>query len=390
MKVLHIGKYFPPYTGGMETFLRDAMASLSRRGIDSEALVHQSGISIRSSEEIYEAGGQSLPVSRAAVWLRLLFTPISPTFPCLLNRLIKRRQPDILHIHMPNVSAFWALALPRARGIPWVIQWQSDVLASEHSRGLRLFYAVYRPFERAMLKRAKVIIVSSPPYLESSQPLQGFREKCSVVPLGLDPSNLRHPKDGDSSRPTNGDKVTTLQVLAIGRLTYYKGFDYLIRAVANLEGVQVHLIGTGDREKTLKALADELGAGDKIIFHGHLADDELAQQFASCDCVCLPSIERTEAFGLVLLEAMHFGKATIIADVPGSGMGWIVDDGVTGLKTAPADIGELTEALRFLRENRDKIAVLGRNGRSKFDQQFHIDQSTADIARLYSRVLDAT
>lgn len=390
MKVLHIGKYFPPYTGGMETFLRDAMASLSRRGIDSVALVHQSVTSIRSSEEIYEAGGQFLPIIRAAVWLRLLFTPISPTFPCLLNRLIKRRQPDILHIHMPNVSAFWALALPRARAIPWVIQWQSDVLASAHSRGLRLFYALYRPFERAMLKRAKVIIVSSPPYLDSSQPLQAFREKCSVVPLGLDPSNLRHPEDGDASRPTNGDKASTLQVLAIGRLTYYKGFDYLIRAVANLEGVQVHLIGRGDQERTLKALAEELGAGDKVVFHGHLGDDELAQHFATCDCVCLPSIERTEAFGLVLLEAMHFGKATIISDVPGSGMGWIVDDGVTGLKTAPANTGELTEALRFLRENRDKIATLGSNGRSKFDQQFHIDQSTADIATLYSRVLDTT
>ena len=390
LQVLHIGKYFPPYTGGMETYLRDAMTSLSRREIDSVALVHQSEIGFRSSNETYETGGQSLPVTRAAVWIRLLFTPISPTFPWLLNRLIKRHQPDILHIHMPNVSAFWALFLPSARRIPWVIQWQSDVLASEHSRGLRLFYTLYRPFERAMLKRAKAIIASSPPYLESSMPLRDFRGKCSVIPLGLDPSTLSDQPLPKASQPDSQESTTTLQVLAIGRLSYYKGFDYLIRAVAQLEGIQVHLIGKGDQEATLKALANDLCVGNKIIFHGQLPANELAQQFARCDCVCLPSIERTEAFGLVLLEAMYFAKATLVSDVPGSGMGWVVDDGVTGLKIPPGNIAELTAALRFLRENRDKIAVFGRNGRDKFDQQFHIDQSTADIARLYSRVLDAT
>jgi len=389
LKVLHIGKYFPPYTGGMETYLRDAITASSREGIDNVALVHQSEISFASHDEIYQAGGRTVPVTRAAVWMRLLFTPISPTFPWLLSHLIKKHQPDIIHIHMPNASAFWALALPRARDVPWVIQWQSDVLASKHNWGLRLFYTFYRPFERAMLKHAKVIIASSPPYLDSSLPLKDFREKCSVIPLGLDPSNLPDPPRSKSSTTHHRDNTAPLHVLAIGRLTYYKGFDYLIRAVAELDDVQVHFIGKGDQEVALKALTKELGVNNKIVFHGQLPDHELVQQFASCDCLCLPSIERTEAFGLVLLEAMYFSKATIISDVPGSGMGWIVDDGVTGLKTTPGNIGELAAALRYLRENHDKIALFGRNGRSKFNQQFHIDQSTRALIRLYSGVLDA-
>lgn len=362
------------------------MTSLSRKKVVNSALVHQSEISFKSQQEYYEAGDQTLQISRAAVWGRLLFTPVSPTFPWLLNRLIKQHEPDVLHIHMPNISAFWALFVPRARRIPWVIQWQSDVLASEHNRGLRLFYRVYRPFERAILKRASEVIASSPPYIESSVPLRDFRSKCSVIPLGLDPSNMPCPAPEPTS--VRSEKSDSLQVLAVGRLTYYKGFDCLVRAAAALDNVQVHLVGTGDQEAALKALVTQLDAGHKVIFYGQLPEDALARHFTQCDCVCLPSIERTEAFGLVLLEAMFYGKATIIADVPGSGMGWIVDDGITGIKTTVQDIGELGAALQCLRNNRDKIADLGKNGRNKFDRYFHIDRSTDEIIKLYSRVLN--
>ena len=94
MKILHIGKYFPPYAGGMEHYLRDLMLSLSQRGIDNAALVHQSDITVGSSAENYESQGQRLSITRAAVWARLLFTPISPSFGWLLSRAINKQQPD--------------------------------------------------------------------------------------------------------------------------------------------------------------------------------------------------------------------------------------------------------------------------------------------------------
>ncbi len=100
-----------------------------------------------------------------------------------------------------------------------------------------------------------------------------------------------------------------------------------------------HLVGSGELENSLKRLATELGVLNRVTFHGKLPAEQLAEQYASCDCLCLPSIERTEAFGLVLLEAMYFGKATVISDVPGSGMGWIVNEGITGIKVPVADAG---------------------------------------------------
>ena len=125
-KALHVGKYFPPDVGGMETYLHDLVRALAPLNVTPSVLVHQSRISLHSSEESLSANDVALRVVRAATWCRLLFTPISPTFPWLLRRLIKREQPDVLHLHLPNPSAFWALALPAARRLPWVIHWQSD------------------------------------------------------------------------------------------------------------------------------------------------------------------------------------------------------------------------------------------------------------------------
>lgn len=363
----------------METYLRDLMAAQSRQGLAPAALVHQSDITPTSHDEAYQTEGQPLHVTRAAVWARLIFTPISPTFPWLLNRMLKQLQPDVLHLHMPNVSAFWVLCLPRARRVPWVIHWHADVLASKYSPGLRLFYTLYRSFEHALLRRSTAIIATSPPYLDSSPPLQRFRQKCHVVPLGLDPANMLSPQPVTPTPDSGGP----LRVLAIGRLTYYKGLEYLIRAAAEVVDVDVHIIGTGDQETKLKALAHNLGLECRITFHGYLPKKQLAQQFADCDCLCLPSIERTEAFGMVLLEAMYYDKATVISNVPGSGMGWVVDDGITGLHVPPENASGLAESLRNLQQDREKTRRLGKNGRQKFDRLFHIDRSATAVSKLY-------
>jgi len=381
VKVLHIGKYFPPFAGGMENYLRDLMVAQARAGIDSRALVHQSDFTLRSKQETWQARGQRLTVTRAALWGRVLYTPVSPTFGLLLRRLIKRERPDLLHLHLPNVSAFWALLVPSARKIPWILHWHADVLASRHSPGLRLFYKIYRPFERALLKRSSAIIATSPTYLESSAPLQAFHSKCHVIPLGLDPGEL--PGATAPDEPPGGHDHRQLRVLAVGRLTYYKGFEYLIRAMAQCEGVELNLVGSGEQQAKLRALTATLNLQQRVRFHDFLPDPQLDEQFRWCDCLCLPSIERTEAFGMVLLEAMLHAKATIISDVPGSGMGWVVDDGVTGLHVPPEDIAALAGAMRHLQQNRDNMRRLGKQGREKFDGQFHIDQSCALVSRLY-------
>ena len=387
MNILHIGKYFPPYAGGMETYLRGLLRCSADQGVSTHALVHQSKLGLRNSHETVETQQAPFFVTRAAVWARLLFTPISPGFPWLLKQTIKRSQPDIVHIHMPNVSAFWLLLLPCARKVPWVIHWHADVLASQHSIGLKLFYRLYRPFETALLKRAAAIIATSPPYLASSIPLAPWLTKCHVIPLGLDPSDLSSGNDDGDLQRQAPENAAPLQVLAVGRLSYYKGFDFLIRAAALLEHIDVHIVGNGEKAAALSKLTSQLGIDSRVTFYGHLSDVELQDKFRQADCLCLPSIERTEAFGMVLLEAMYYGKATVISDVEGSGMGWVVEESITGLKVPTGDVEALKNALGKLDSDRAKLSRLGLDGKLKFEQDFHIRKSTAAVLDLYKTLV---
>lgn len=360
--------------------MRDAMVALGRCGVKSAALVHKHSLSLKTSDEIFIVNGQGFQIVRTGMWARLLFTPISPAFLWHLWRYIRTFKPDILHLHLPNPSAFWVLTLPSARRIPWVVHWHSDVITTAQDWRMKFFYNLYRPFERALLKRASAVVATSLPYRDSSGPLKPWLFKCKVVPLGVDAERFA----GSSAAPATRSPL--LQVLAVGRLTYYKGFQYLIEAAAKAPGIHINLVGHGDQADQLKTLATSLNLQDRVTFHGSLSDAELAQQMADCDCLCLPSIERTEAFGMVLLEAMHFGKTTVISDVAGSGMGWIVDDGITGIKVEPADAGSLAKALERLAANREELTRMGQSGKEKFDQQFEINHAVEGLMTIYQQV----
>src|SRR5258706_9235887 len=182
MRILHIGKYYPPVPGGMERFLADLVQAQRAQGHDVEVLVHQHERSAHEADPPW--------LMRCPVWKRLFFAPLAPRFPFWLHRALLRFDPDVIHIHMPNVSPFWLLLLASARERTWAIHWQSDVEPSRFKFSLRLLYPYYRIFERALLEAADCIFVASRQYLDSSKPLQPWHHKCHVVPLGVDPARL--------------------------------------------------------------------------------------------------------------------------------------------------------------------------------------------------------
>jgi len=374
---LHIGKFYPPHRGGIETYMRDLLMALHARGVRCQALVHRSakGQGTEPTEDT-ENGPQ---IVRVAVWANLLFTPISPTFPWHLNRLLRETSPAVLHLHLPNVSAFWALFLPRARRIPWVVHWHADVPVGALHRGVRWFYRLYQPFEQWVLRRAAVIIATSPPYLQSSPVLAPFRHKGRVVPLGI-----HEPLAADKTAPAEPPEQTSpLRVIAVGRLAYYKGFDRLLRALAQCPDVTLEIIGDGERKHELKALIEELQLSERVTLLGNLSDQELDQRLRASDCLCLPSIERTEAFGVVLLEAMARGKACVVTSVPGTGMSWVVQHNHSGLVVPPNDIDALADALAQLAANRALCKTMGNAALERFRKEFTIDASAAEIEKIY-------
>ena len=369
-RVLHIGKFFPPERGGMESFLSDLLLTQHAQGIDSHALVH----------------GRPLAADppwlrRVPVQLHLIYTPIALGFRAALKRAIHEIQPQVLHLHMPNVSAFWALTLISAHKIPWVVHWHSDVVVSDLRLALRLAYTLYRPFEQAVLERAERIIATSLPYLYASEPLYRWQYKCVVVPLGL---RTDVPSLAQGQLPWLPGR---LKLFSLGRLAHYKGFDTLIRAVSASPRLQLIIAGQGESMGSLQALikaSAPVGATPNVQLLGEVSEDLKHQLLASCDAFCLASIERTEAFGVVLLEAMAHAKPCIVSDLPGSGMSWVVSSSGSGLcHLPPGDAPAWLAALEQLSSEPEKLQQWGVQGRRALHERFSMTGCALSLASEY-------
>ena len=301
-RILHIGKYFPPHRGGMETYLRDLTNIQRRSGLDVCALVHSSDARLVDCIDTVEAlNGNTYEVVRSARWFTLGFVPICPLFVWSAWKTIRRFKPDVIHLHLPNASPIWLFLLPSARKIRWVATWHSDVLTPIATSAMRFLYRFYRHLERAQLNRCATIYATSPPYAEYSPALANFLNKVEIKPIELDP--LRLPK------PENVEPLPKIRpvILTVGRMAIYKGIPDLIRACSTIPEADLWLVGTGEVETEAHALVRELGMEDRVKFWGSVEDDLLWRIYQTCDLFCLASTDRTEAFGVVLLEAAHFG-----------------------------------------------------------------------------------
>lgn len=321
------------------------------------------------------------------MWGQVLYTPISPSFPALLKKTIRSFRPDLLHFHLPNMSAFWSLFIAEARSIPWVVYWHSDVVASKIDQRMVVAYALYRPFERQFLRHTHCVVATSRPYLTTSRALAPFGGKCRVVPLGLDPTRLKRPEEDSRKWAEEKWGGGGTRVLAIGRLTYYKGHEVLIRATLRTPDARVFIVGEGERRSRLEGLIRQLGLGDRVKLPGFLEESRLHAMLAACDCLCLPSVERTEAFGLVLLEAMRYGRPVVASDVAGSGIGWVVRQGETGLLVPPGDPVGLSKALRVMGERSGLREGMGHAAKRRFDEVFQIDKVAKKIGLIYQEIL---
>ena len=317
--------------------------------------------------------------------MTLAFTPISPPLLWTLRSVIRREKPDLLHIHMPNVSAFWCLLLLDARRLPWIVQWQSDVVPSAHRLVLRMLYRFYKVPQKLLLSKAALIIASSPPYLLSSQALTRFRDKCVVMPLGVNNLSLTPIKQesiaAKAIQPVSNDPLRTLTVC---RLTYYKRIRFLIEALALTDNINLTLIGDGEDHDNILQLINQKNLQDRVTHFASCGETELQAHYLNHDLFCLPSIERTEAFGVVLLDAM---RACLVLDVPGSGMRWVIDAPKSGFVVPAGNAQALADMLRFLSDNRKAIAKTAQCGSDRYNSTLTISQCSRSIGSIYQRAL---
>jgi glycosyltransferase involved in cell wall biosynthesis len=374
MRVLQISKFYPPVMGGIESVAWELTEGLNRSGVQADVLCsNQRPGTVR--ERV--AGGYE--VVRVGSWGMVLSTSIAPAMVWQLVRLAARH--EVLHIHMPDPMA--ALALWAARPLAKVVvHWHSDVIRQ------RLALRAYAPLQNWLLRRADAIIATSAPYAAASAVLQPWRDKVCIIPIGI----------SDNRSQACSQKAAALRqrfrgrniVFALGRMTYYKGFDVLIDAAAMLPDDCVVVIG-GDGEllEVYRTMVARRGLAGKVQLLGHINDDELASHFEACDVFCMSSTVRAEAYGVAMLEAMAMGKAIVATDIAGSGVPWVNEHGHTGLNVPAGHSAALAAALRQLLDDAPLRARLGAAARRRYEQDFdalHMTQRTLD---LYRRLLPA-
>jgi rhamnosyl/mannosyltransferase len=378
MRVLHIGKFFAPFAGGIENFMLDLVRAGASRDVEPAALVHESPGDEMPGGVGAEHGLAAL--RRVPMLGQFVYAPVAPRFRVELEAMLVDFRPDLLHVHAPNTSAFWLLTSRRARRLPWVVHWHSDVVGPGLDTRLKLLYPGYKPFEHALLRRADAVIATSPPYLDSSRALARWRHKCRLIPLGLDPARVE-TADAD---PMDDDwhAGARLRVLALGRLTRYKGMDVLVHAARDVPGVSVNIVGEGAERRRLERLVSDSDRS-RIRVLGAVDDPVRNRLLAGCDVLCLPSLNRAEAFGMALLEAMASGKPTIATRVPGSGMDWVVEEGRTGWLVDPGDVDALGRLMQSLISQRSRLVDYGAEARRRFEKRFRIEAVADEIVEVY-------
>jgi rhamnosyl/mannosyltransferase len=290
-----------------------------------------------------------------------------------------------------------------------VISYHSDIVRQ------KALLRVYRPLLWRVLRRADRILATSPRYIDSSPFLSRLRDKCAVVPLGVDTARFaaadparvtalrnqlttqprtagrKQPPNpaqrGASSHPTphSGAQAATQLLLSVGKLRYYKGLDTLIQALPQLPSARLVIVGAGPMDAAWRELAAALSVADRVVFVGEVDDAELPIYYHAAAVFALPANARAEAFGTVLVEAMAAGLPCVTTEV-GSGTSWVVQDGVTGRVVPPRDPDALAEAITPLLADADLRRRLGQAGaeraRAEFDERLMIDRILAAYTAL--------
>jgi glycosyltransferase involved in cell wall biosynthesis len=365
LRVLHVGKFYPPHPGGMETHLQSLCGEL-KRVLDVEVVVANSGR--KTAREV--VGG--IEVTRLGTSFNVAAAPVCPR----LTRTIRHSKADLVHLHWPHPTAVLAYLASGRRG-PLVLTYHSDIVRQ------KIMGRAFWPALRRVLSQADAVIATSPGYLNSSPVLQKFREHCRVIPLGIPLERFDEPDTAEVARirQSYGQRI----VLGVGRLVYYKGFEYLIRAMRDVSG-QLIIVGSGPLRGELESEARRCGVGGRVHILSGVRD--VAPYYHAADVFALPSVARSEAFGIVQLEAMACGLP-VVNTLLDSGVNFVSQAGRTGLTVPPADAAALGLAINALLGDPELRAEYGRAGRLRVEREFSHGVMADRTLRLYEEVMSA-
>lgn len=376
MKVLHVYRtYFPDPPGGLQEAIRQICLAASLFGVESRVFA------LSPNPQPASLDRPEALVFRARSW----WAPAS----CDLGGISalqcfseQAAWADVLHFHFPWPYADFLNLLSVAER-PKIMTYHSDIVRQ------RFLLRLYAPLMRRTLGSMDAVVATSPAYIQTSPFLQSLvsRERLRAIPLGIEDSFVSCVSgDVESDILKRLNLAGNDFVLALGVLRYYKGFHTLIEAAGDI-GKPIVIAGSGPEGVSLKALAKSLGA-DNVIFAGQVTDQEKRDLLRACTLLALPSHLRSEAFGMVLVEASMYAKPMVCCEV-GSGTSFVNIDGETGFVVPPEDSESLSAAINRIMDDVDLARGFGLAARQRYERMFSGEAQGRAYASLYREVIDA-
>ncbi len=369
--VLHIYRtFFPDTQGGAEEVIRQ----LANAAINSGEARVRVLVPSKRCREVDKIKYENIEVIRVPELFEIASCNVyRGGFRELWNQV---KWADIVHYHFPwpfQDLLHFAFVAPQKKKT--VVTYHSDIVRQ------KLLGALYSPLQNLFLKSVDRIVATSPNYLESSPVLQQFKHKVDVVPLGLDEATMAQPTPEATAWVEK--QFPRPFFFFIGVLRYYKGLHFLIEAAAQT-GLEVVIAGDGPECENLLALKQQLKA-DNVHIIGRVTDEQKAALFIACRAFVLPSHVRSEAFGVVLLEAMYYGKAMITTNLD-TGVSFANSHKETGLKVSPATSSELGTAMQELSTDQILARSMGNAARRRYEKLFTVSLFSHSHLEIYGQL----
>ncbi len=318
MKVLLVLTYYHPHVSGLTIYVKRLATALAQQGHQVTVLTSRYEQALPAEEVI-----DGVRVVRVPVLFRISKGVIMPSFPLLAWRLI--RQHDVVSVHLPQFEASLLGLLGRLAGRPVVLTYHCDLQLPRgwFNRVVDKVVFVSNYFAGHL---AQAAVAYTQDFAEHSHFLSRFMDKVHVIappvvmpepePTEVEAFRVRHEL---ADRPVVG--------IAATRLAAEKGVEVLVEAMPDLlerfprlkvlfAGQYENVVGEEDCYRRLMPMIERLGS-EHWEFLGVLTQAQMPAFFAACDVLVVPSLNSTETFGLVQVEAMLCGTPSIASNLPG-------------------------------------------------------------------------
>ena len=368
MKVVQINKLYFPWLGGVETVVKQIAEGIAIKGVDSQV------IAVNGKKEKNTSVSNLNNVTVIKSKLNFFFGAQPVSFN--LIKILKKSEADIIHLHLPNPFGVFCYLLSKPKG-KLLITYHSDIVKQ---RVLKFFY---KPLLNIILKKADKIVTTSQNLVNSSSILTKFRKKIEIIPLGINPEDYTiNKKILSEMKKQYGENF----LLAIGRLVEYKGFEYLLKALPKVPDERLYIIGDGKLKNHLNEIIKDKGLTERVTILKPLPFEKLKAMMKLSKMFIFPSVSNNEAFGIVQLEAMYFGKPIVSSDLP-TGVTFVNQHDKTGLVTRKRDSKSIAAGINKLLNEPELYRSIAENNQEYVIKNFLEKKMVDSYLRLYKEVI---